>query len=200
MTDLNWPHIQTCIGVAPDGIPGPRTYSALFGKVAGRDLAERGRDLGVGASQYLARYRIVTPLRLAHFLGQTAHESGRYKYLREIWGPTPQQARYEGRIDLGNVQAGDGKRFMGRGILQITGYGNYHRASGRIGVDIESTPELAERPDIAVLTACDFWAAHNLNELADADDLRALTRAINGGTNGIADRIELTNLAKDLLA
>jgi putative chitinase len=88
-------------------------------------------------------------LRLAYVLATAYHETGRFKWLREIWGPTPAQKRYEGRTDLGNTVKGDGKRFMGRGLVHITGRRNYADWSGRLGIDLIARPEEAERLDIA---------------------------------------------------
>lgn len=85
----------------------------------------------------------------AYVLGTAWHESGRYKYMREIWGPTPAQKRYEGRKDLGNTVAGDGKKFLGRGFVQITGRRNYTDWGRRLGLDLLKEPQLAERPDVA---------------------------------------------------
>lgn len=85
----------------------------------------------------------------AYILATARHESGEYKWLREIWGPTAVQKRYEGRADLGNIQKGDGKKFMGRGFVQITGRRNYTDWSRRLGLDLLKEPALAERPDIA---------------------------------------------------
>ncbi len=197
---MNWTGIQTRLGVIADGVAGPRTWAAVFDAMAGHPLEHRSRDLGVGADQYFSRYRLTTPLRIAHFLGQTCHESGGYRWLRELWGPTIAQINYEKNLRLGNTLRGDGERYLGRGIIQITGKGNYREASNRIGIDLVANPELAERPDIAVLTACDFWAAHELNALADDDDVHAVTRKINGGLNGIAERLALTAKAKAILA
>ncbi|RWL14898.1 MAG: hypothetical protein EOR57_31625 [Mesorhizobium sp.] len=86
----------------------------------------------------------------AYVLGTAWHETGAYKYMREIWGPTAAQRRYEGRKDLGNTVAGDGKKFMGRGFVQITGRRNYTDWSKRLGIDLLKEPQLAERPEIAV--------------------------------------------------
>lgn len=86
----------------------------------------------------------------AYILATAWHESARFKYLREIWGPTDQQKRYEGRADLGNTVSGDGKRYMGRGYVQITGRRNYSDWSKRLGLDLLGNPELAELPEIAV--------------------------------------------------
>lgn len=85
----------------------------------------------------------------AYVLSTAHHETGQYKYMREIWGPTPAQKRYEGRADLGNVQKGDGRKFMGRGFVQITGRRNYADWSKRLGVDLLKEPQLAEQPAIA---------------------------------------------------
>lgn len=86
----------------------------------------------------------------AYVLATAHHETGQFRWLREIWGPTPAQRRYEGRKDLGNTVTGDGKRFMGRGFVQITGRRNYTDWAKRLGVDIVAKPDLAEKPDIAV--------------------------------------------------
>ena len=87
--------------------------------------------------------------RLAYVLATAYHETGRFRYMREIWGPTPAQKRYEGRADLGNTAPGDGKKFLGRGFVQITGRRNYADWSQRLGLDLLKEPELAERQDIA---------------------------------------------------
>ena len=94
---------------------------------------------------------------LAAFLAQVAHESGNFRYVREIWGPTPDQRGYEGRRDLGNTQPGDGKRYMGRGYIQITGRANYRNYGRKIGMDLENNPELAEQPDVAAKIAVEYW-------------------------------------------
>lgn len=146
-------------------------------------------------------FGINTPARLAAFLAQIGHESGRLVYVREIWGPTPAQQRYEGRADLGNTQPGDGKRYMGRGLIQTTGRANY--AATRDGLaafvpsvpDFEAMPALLERPDMAALSAAWYWHSRKLNALADAGDFVAITRRINGGTNGLADRQALHRAA-----
>lgn len=143
--------------------------------------------------------QINTPARAAAFLAQVGHESGQLRYLREIWGPTPAQTRYEGRADLGNTQPGDGKRFMGRGLIQITGRANYAACGAALGVDLVGQPELLEKPEYAAGSAAWFWLQNNLNRFADRGDFVGLTRAINGGTNGIVDRRALWVRAKDVL-
>lgn len=140
-------------------------------------------------------YEINTRRRLAHFIAQVGHESGSLLYTREIWGPTATQAKYEGRKDLGNTRQGDGALFRGRGLIQITGRFNYatmyQRLRDRFGNDVpnfEEQPHLLEEPRWAALSAGEFWHWKQLNKLADSDDVTAVTRRINGGTNGLADR------------
>ena len=147
-----------------------------------------------------ARFGIDTPLRQAHFLAQIGHESGQLRFQQEIWGPTATQKTYEGRVESSATpQAGDGKRFMGRGLIQLTGranYGSYGRAIGR-EPEILASPEIvASDLDLCVGVAGWYWTRHGINALADRDDLTAVTRAINGGLNGLADRRALLARAK----
>ena len=148
----------------------------------------------------LIEYGITTPLRIAAFLAQVGHESGGLHYLREIWGPTATQTRYEGRVDLGNTVAGDGKKFMGRGLLQTTGRANYTKAGKALSLDLLTHPELLEVPENALKSACQFWKDNNLNELADSEKFKDLTKKINGGVNGLAERTALYEKAKTLFA
>jgi putative chitinase len=107
---------------------------------------------------------------------------------------------YGGRADLGNTQAGDGARFIGRGFLQITGRANYREMGERIGVDLEAEPELAARPDIAVRAACAYWTSRNLNAACDAGRFLQVTRKINGAAIGYADRVAWLQKAKACVA
>jgi len=138
-----------------------------------------------------ARGRFVgdNPLRVAMWLAQIAHESGSLRYTAELWGPTDAQLRYEGRRDLGNVVPGDGERFKGRGPIQITGRDNYTRCGAVIGLPLAEQPELLEQPEPGALAAGWFWAVNDCGPACDAPDpVLAVTRIINGGTNGLADR------------
>jgi putative chitinase len=149
-----------------------------------------------------ALHGIDSPARLAGFVSQVAHESGRLVYVSELWGPTPAQARYEGRADLGNTQPGDGGRFRGRGLIQVTGRANYRKAAAALGIDCETRPELLALPEHAAASAAWFWSSHGLNALADKgtdDAFAAITRKINGGLNGIIDRRQLWAMAKNAL-
>lgn len=196
---IDWRPIQKRLGVVADSVAGPMTYAALLAHVGNRTLGERGRELGRGCARHFADYGITTPLRIAHWIAQTCHESGNYRWMQEIWGPTAAQRKYEGRADLGNVKPGDGKRYAGRGILQLTGRANYRTVGQRLGIDLEGNPELAADPAISVLIACDYWQSRNINPIADADDITRVTKKVNGGTNGIEDRMLRLRRAKDVL-
>ena len=148
----------------------------------------------------MQRYQITTLARQAAFLAQIGHESGQLKWVKEIWGPTPAQSRYEGRKDLGNTQPGDGKRYMGRGLIQITGRENYRRMGAALGVPLLDRPELLEQAEWAAASAAWWWSNRGLNELADAGEFEQITRRINGGLNGLGDRLELWARAKEVLA
>lgn len=148
-------------------------------------------------------YDINSPMREAAFLAQIAHESGELKFWEEIWGPTAAQKRYEPPSDLakrlGNTQPGDGKRYKGRGPIQITGRFNYRKYGQLIAVDIESNPDLASTTQIGFETASQYWKLNGLNELADIPNFTAITKKINGGLNGQADREKYYARAKQAL-
>lgn len=155
-----------------------------------------------------ARYNIDTKARLAAFLAQIGHETARLQFVREIWGPTPAQRRYEGRADLGNVEPGDGKRFMGRGLIQVTGRANYRavtkalRETMREVPNFEADPLALEEPRWAAMSAAWYWDSRNLNLLADDESEESfvkITRRINGGVNGLADRKKLWEDGKKAL-
>jgi len=138
---------------------------------------------------------IDTPLRMAHFLAQTGHESGDLLYTEEI---ASGQA-YEGRTDLGNTQPGDGPKFKGRGLIQLTGRANYVAYGQSIGQDLTvdgNWARVASDPTLAVDVACWYWNRHGLNTYADADDLDTVTQRINGGLNGLQDRADHLERAK----
>lgn len=146
-----------------------------------------------------ALFAIDSAQRLAAFVAQVGHESGRLLFLTELWGPTPAQDGYEGRADLGNTQPGDGFRYRGRGLIQITGRANYQRAGAALALPLVDHPELLAQPDNAALSAAWFWNQHDLNELADAGEFETITRRINGGLNGLEDRQALWKAAKAAL-
>lgn len=167
-----------------------------FRGVPGFNQADNLAVLGPKWQYYLENYEINTPLRIAHFTAQMAYESVGFSRLLE---PESQGRNYEGREDLGNDQPGDGVRFRGRGIIQLTGRDNYRRYGPRIGCDLEESPERAAEPSFALMIACLYWQDKGLNALADADDINGITRRINGGLNGIKDRRIYLDRAKRAL-
>lgn len=147
-----------------------------------------------------AMHDITGPVRMAAFLAQIGHESVSLKHTAEVWGPTPEQKRYEGRKDLGNTHLGDGYFYRGRGLIQCTGRDNYTKMGERLGLDLLGSPELLEQPRWAALSAATWWDNHGCNQLADNGDFVALTKRINGGTNGLEDRQRRWEKAKQVLA
>jgi putative chitinase len=166
-------------------------------------LPNAGRQAGVFVpvlNTAMNRYGIVGTPRAAAFIAQIGHESGQLNYVREVWGPTEQQAGYEGRADLGNTVKGDGSKYRGRGLIQITGRANYAACGEALGLDLLSKPELLEQPQYAAMSAAWFWSTRGLNTLADQGEFVKITRRINGGLNGLADRQALYNKALEVLA
>ena len=143
----------------------------------------------------MEEFSINTPLRQAAFLAQIAHESGSLRYVKEL----ATGSAYENRKDLGNVKAGDGPRYKGRGLIQITGRTNYQRVASVLGFDCVNHPELLESRTNACRSAAWWWKEHGLNELADAGEFRKITRRINGGYNGEAERLRYYQIALGVL-
>jgi putative chitinase len=141
-------------------------------------------------------FAINTPRRQASFLAQIGHESGQLRYVKEI----ASGAAYEGRADLGNTLPGDGIKYKGRGLLQITGKSNYVECMLALDIDCVAHPELLELPVNACRSAAWFWQSRGLNELADAGDQIKICKRINGGINGLADRLALFAVAKKVLS
>ena len=163
--------------------------------IAGVPLArvEKGVPHLNGAME---RYEINTPARIAAFLAQVAHESGGFRYVREI----ASGRAYEGRKDLGNVYSGDGVRFKGRGLIQITGRANYQRLAADLQLDgLLQNPQWLESDKWAVWSAAWFWDKTGLNALADEGLFKQITRKINGGYNGLEDRYKYYERAKRVL-
>lgn len=143
----------------------------------------------------LDKYQINTPRRVAAFLAQLAHESGSLRYVREI----ASGEAYEGRKDLGNTEPGDGVKFRGRGLVQITGRANYEALSAALHYDFIKDPEALEKPGAAAMSAGWFWYLKDLNRYADIDAFTKITQRINGGLNGIDDRLKHWQRCKQAL-
>lgn len=178
------------------------------------ELAEKYRPY---LNKYMGKYDINTPERAIAFLAQVGTESGGLRYTKEQGNDSYFQ-RYEYKDDLGNTQAGDGLRFKGRGLIQLTGRANYKKMSDKVGKDLIANPQLVEEPDLAVEVSTIFWrdrmrSGLNLNEWADKFNLQQpvdssanwsvhenITRAINGGTNGINDRADRMKGGREIYA
>lgn len=158
-------------------------------------------------NEAMSLYQINTPKRIAAFLAQVGHESARLRYVAEVWGPTKAQRRYEGRKDLGNIYPGDGSRFRGHGLIQVTGRHNHRRVTQRLRArfpkldipDFEAEPKKLTLPRWAALSAADFWDSIGGNALSDAGQFKTLTKRINGGFNGLQDRLNLWASMKKVL-
>ncbi|WP_158965075.1 peptidoglycan-binding protein [Chachezhania sediminis] len=165
---------------------------------SGRFLVAQRRIVSAIADDFatmLDGYGIDTYLRIAHFMAQVTHECAGFRTTEEF----ASGADYEGRTDLGNMQAGDGMRYKGRGLIQLTGRQNYRRYGDLLNLPLEDQPELAAQPLTSLRIACTYWDDHGLNALADRDNLVAITRRVNGGTNGLAERGQCLSRAKTAL-
>ncbi|MBT2374854.1 glycoside hydrolase family 19 protein [Pseudomonas fluorescens] len=190
-------------------------------------LPNAGRQAGVFVTALNAamnRYAIVNPLRIAAFISQVGHESGQLTRLVENlnYGVEGLMKTWPSRFDLerataaarkpeqianivyagrmGNSTPGDGWKYRGRGLIQVTGKNNYTACGGALGLDLVGSPERLEQPQYAALSAAWYWATNGLNTLADAGDLKGITQRINGGQTGAADRAELYARALKVLA
>ncbi|MDU3815781.1 MAG: glycoside hydrolase family 19 protein [Pantoea sp.] len=179
----------------------------------------------------MSKYGINTPLRQAHFIAQTGHESSGFRKVEEGLNYsesallsmfskriTPAQAKkygcnelhpanqkmiasiiYANRNGNGDIESGDGYRYRGRGLIQITGKANYAALAEQLGADVVDNPDLLTGYKLAAESAAAWWKNHGLNELADSDDVARITRVINGGTNGLDDRKSRLTKAKGIL-
>lgn len=150
-------------------------------------------------NQYAEICEVNTTLRMAHFLAQIAHESGELRYVRELASGASYDTGPKAQA-LGNTpeKDGDGQRYKGRGLIQITGRKNYAAVSKALGVDFIAHPEKLEEPEYAVASAMWFWWSHGCNALADQDNCVAVTKRINGGKNGLNDRMKYLAKAKEV--
>ena len=147
-------------------------------------------------SPTLDSYRINTRLRIAHFMGQVTHECAGFRTTEEF----ASGAAYEGRADLGNTHKGDGKRYKGRGLIQLTGRANYRNIGEILNLPLEDEPRLAAEPVTSLKIACEYWKNRKINAVADLDDLINATKRVNGGLNGLEDRRKYLRKAKTVLA
>ena len=199
---------QDSQSLASTGRAGKTTLKALLetprrGGVTGAQLKEIVPQVGEARADALSTYLslamseadITTPNRRAMFIAQLAHESGGFRYNEEI---ASGQA-YEWRRDLGNIYAGDGRRYKGRGFIQLTGRANYREAGRALGLNLEQNPSLASSDLHAARVAAWYWESRDINTPADEGNFLEVTRRINGGTNGYWDRLLYYNRAKEVL-
>lgn len=172
-------------------------------------LPKSGKQAGVFASALtlaMDKYQINTRLRMAAFIAQVGHESGQFRYVRELGGD-----QYLSKYDTGSLAKrlgntpeadGDGQKYRGRGLIQITGRDNYLACSKALFGDdrLLRTPETLELAEWAAKSAAWFWNSRNLNALADKGDFQGITRRINGGLNGLAERLEFYQRALKVIA
>ena len=170
-------------------------------------LPNAGQSAGVFVpvlNTAMVRFQIIGTKRVAAFIAQIGHESGQFRYVREL-GSDQYLSKYDtGSLAkrLGNTPEadGDGQKYRGRGLIQITGRANYMMCGEALALDLINQPELLEKPQHACMSAAWFWASRGLNTLADADQFDTTTRRINGGQNGAADRQALYARALEVLA
>jgi predicted chitinase len=156
---------------------------------------DRLRQLAPSLNEVLAHFQINTARRICHFIAQVAHESDCFNAMEEYASGED----YEGRDDLGNTQTGDGVRFKGRGLIQLTGRSNYEEFSKAMNQDFTAQPELVGQIPWAIWVAGWYWDTRQLNEYADRDDLEGVTLRVNGGYNGLEDRRGYLQRAKSVL-
>ena len=165
-------------------------------KIVGRKVDAANSEALLLAIDAYPQIGFDRPHRLAQMLPQVIHESGGFRYVSEIWGPTKAQLGYEGRADLGNTETGDGSRFRGRGLIQVTGRANATAFRDWCWGEALPAPDFAAQPEKMAeapwsgLTVTWFWHANGLNRLADLGDVENISRRINGGLNGYEDRLK----------
>lgn len=173
-----------------------REVAPTFSGVQATNQAKIIAEVGAVLAATLESFDITSRLRIAHFLGQTCEESAGYRTTEEF----ASGKEYEGRKDLGNTEKGDGPRYKGRGLLQLTGRANYGEYGKALGVDLVNNPTVAGQPALSLKIACEYWKLHNINADCDRDDIQAVTRKVNGGLNGLSERITFTQKAKTAIA
>lgn len=173
-----------------------RAIAPHFSGSTARRQAEIIDGVGKVLAAILDEFDINTRLRIAHFLAQTCHESAGFRTTVEF----ASGKQYEKRRDLGNTEPGDGPRYKGRGLLQLTGRANYRTVGKLIGVDLEGRPERAAEPELSLRIACVYWQRRKINEPCDRDDIITVTRRVNGGLNGLAERRQFLKKAKAEIA
>lgn len=189
--------IGTWIGLGPSAEPALAVTRERLLRLAPSANAAIVAGIAERFDVLAGEHAVATRLRICHFLAQAAHETDGFRTLEEYGGPA-YFIRYEGRRDLGNTQPGDGIRYHGRGIFQLTGRANYRRLSQLLGIDLEAEPERAKEPATSLRIAFAYWVERAINPAADTDEIERVTRLINGGRNGLAERARYLAKAKQI--
>jgi putative chitinase len=211
---------------AVDGAIGRRTYAALFSCVARTDLGDKGLAIGEGCVAFMPAAGINTGLRLAHFIAQTATETGGFRVLEENLNYSAKRMMqvfpnrfpnlaataglannprafalkvYSNRLGNGPPATGDGFTFRGRGLIQLTGRSNYTSRAQETGLPLVAQPDIVADPKTSVQVACLYWTSRNINAAADRDDVTAVRKLVNGGTHGLPDTKTYLARAKAVL-
>lgn len=176
------------------------TYDLIKRIARGTPDVSNTNSFLVAYEKYGKQFGLNQPHRVAQLLPQLMHESAEFRYDREVWGPTPAQQRYDTRTDLGNTpeRDGDGELYKGRSPIQVTGKANYAEFTAWCRKNISANaPDFVRQPDLINtdpwegLAVFWYWSTRNLNRYADQGDIEMVTRRINGGLNGYADRLAL---------
>lgn len=186
---------STATAASPTASAQYMTGEQLIQIAGSKAPSDRLRQLASSVNDVLNHYQINTPLRICHFIAQVAHESDCFNAMEEYASGED----YEGRDDLGNTQPGDGVRFKGRGLMQLTGRANYAEFSKAMNQDFIAQPQLVGQIPFAIWVAGWYWHSRQLNEYADRDDLEGVTVRVNGGYNGLEDRRDYLQKAKSVL-
>jgi predicted chitinase len=192
-------YLTNCGAPAPAPSPSKGGITTQQLRAIMPNLSQSKADLYIShLNSGMAEAQINTCPRISAFLAQLAHESGQLIY----WEELASGAAYEGRKDLGNTQPGDGVRFKGRGPIQLTGRSNYRAAGNSLGLPLEANPKMVSEVSVGFRTTLWFWNSRGLSNYADKNDqanFDTITRRINGGTNGKADRDQYWRKAKSVL-
>ena len=173
-----------------------KIYDTQIRRIMPNAPSSRISEFVASFNKWCSTFGISSPWRASHYIAQVAHETGELRYMEEL----SSGAQYEGRKDLGNIHPGDGVRYKGRGYLQTTGRSNYQRyaSSKYCNGDLMSHPEWLSRSPGNQKSSMFFWMVNGLNELSDFDDVKSVTKRVNGGYNGLESRMYYTRRAKSV--
>ncbi len=177
--------------------PVPQSVLPLTGTLINVGVRpSRAEEFAKPLTLAMQEFGITEPIDQAAFLANGLHETGMLRYLREIWGPTVAQSKYENRPEMGNTQPGDGYRNRGGGFIHLTWGINYEKTGKAIGVDLKNNPKLIEEPTVACRSAGYYWYSHNISRVLKESGFKAAVKVVNGAYNGLEQRERLFELLK----